>query len=396
MAATKSTPDSVDLKLSNHSTTAAPSLRQTTPRWPRWLPTTASRRWWTSTASTSQRGSRPWSRHQGSQRSPGRRHCRSAGLRARKPRQLASQDASISVDTGGGLEDCSRPPGRRDRQPSTPPSPDAGRPAFHGGRVGHATGRRHQDSKCPTGSCPQDLRRSAACSRDASISALHGSKADATLLASYATNAALSQDHAPECPRRNRETTSAIAAALLAYYTSAEVGRLPDGERAGHTDAGRHCGRAAGLPDGPGPKRFHKEPDRLPTRTRPRPRSAATPSRIAVRGRRGCPGQRLSVHGYTLTLPPTSWCNDPLYGSFVGDRAPWQDVLHRAPYRIAKLHFGARAVYGLNPGGRQLDRGLGGHDGLGPAAEARVPRRLRRLSLFRGFPKRIPLHLGGF
>ena len=39
VVATKSTPDGVDLKLSNYST----------PRWPRWPPTTASRRWWTST-----------------------------------------------------------------------------------------------------------------------------------------------------------------------------------------------------------------------------------------------------------------------------------------------------------------------------------------------------------
>ena len=76
-------------------------------------------------------------------------------------------------------------------------------------------------------------------------------------------------------------TDAAITAALLAYYTSAQVdallettaqgqrtagllhrgasgravGRLPHGERAGHADAGRHHGRAAGLPDGPGPGR---------------------------------------------------------------------------------------------------------------------------------------------
>ena len=51
VVATKSTPDGVDLKLSNYSTTAAMngSIASTTPRWPRWPPTTASRRWWTST-----------------------------------------------------------------------------------------------------------------------------------------------------------------------------------------------------------------------------------------------------------------------------------------------------------------------------------------------------------
>ena len=49
VVATKSTPDGVDLKLSNYSTTAAMNGSIATPRWPRWPPTTASRRWWTST-----------------------------------------------------------------------------------------------------------------------------------------------------------------------------------------------------------------------------------------------------------------------------------------------------------------------------------------------------------
>ena len=52
VVATKSTPDGMDLKLSNYSTTAAMNgsiARPTTPRWPRWPPTTVSRRWWTST-----------------------------------------------------------------------------------------------------------------------------------------------------------------------------------------------------------------------------------------------------------------------------------------------------------------------------------------------------------
>ena len=204
-------------------------------------------------------------------------------------------------------------------------------------------------------------------SRDASITALQASKADAALLASYATNAALSASetalqsaldailaelaalqlsgsgvvNAPawagfttwELLRgsnvvRNLHfvaplsaalangddtlsitadcystagTDAAITAALLAYYTSAQVdalfreiphrngagrgddqrhhgraagllhrgasgravGRLPHGERAGHADAGRHRGRAAGLPDGPGPGRLHNQPNHL-------------------------------------------------------------------------------------------------------------------------------------
>ena len=203
-------------------------------------------------------------------------------------------------------------------------------------------------------------------SRDASITALQGAKADATLLASYATNAALSASetalqsaldailaelaalqlsgsgvvNAPawagfttwELLRgssvvRNLHfvaplsaalangddtlsitadcystagTDAAITAALLAYYTSSQVdtllgdyrtgtaqnaetagaigraagllhhltsgravGRLPHGERAGHADAGGHRGRAAGLPDGPGPGRVHNQPKHL-------------------------------------------------------------------------------------------------------------------------------------
>ena len=84
-------------------------------------------------------------------------------------------------------------------------------------------------------------------------------------------------------------TDAAITAALLAYYTSAQVDallgytepkrrrtrrrpapsqqrcwtRLPHSKRAGHADAGRHRGRAAGLPDGPGPGRLHNQPNHL-------------------------------------------------------------------------------------------------------------------------------------
>ena len=192
-------------------------------------------------------------------------------------------------------------------------------------------------------------------SRDASITALQGAKADAALLASYATNAALSASetalqsaldailaelaalqlsgsgvvNAPawagfttwELLRgssvvRNLHfvaplsaalangddtlsitadcystagTDAAITAALLA--SGRAVGRLPHGERAGHADAGGHHGRAAGLPDGPGPGRVHNQPNHLgaggvPFSRRPghgnglEPRcSATTPSR---------------------------------------------------------------------------------------------------------------------
>ena len=169
-------------------------------------------------------------------------------------------------------------------------------------------------------------------SRDASITALQGAKADATLLASYAANAALSASktalqsaldailaelaalqlsgsgvvNAPawagfttwELLRgssvvRNLHfvaplsaalangddtlsiaadcystvgTDAAITAALLAYYTSSQVDTLLGDYRTGaaqDADAGGHRGRAAGLPDGPGPGRVHHQPNHL-------------------------------------------------------------------------------------------------------------------------------------
>ena len=51
-------------------------------------------------------------------------------------------------------------------------------------------------------------------------------------------------------------TRAGAITALLAYYTSSQVDTLlgaTHGEHAGHADAGRHRGRAAGLPDGLGP-----------------------------------------------------------------------------------------------------------------------------------------------
>ena len=70
----------------------------------------------------------------------------------------------------------------------------AGLPALHGGRVGHSTGGGHQDSKCSAGprGTTEAFVAAQLASRDTGISALQASKADAALLASYATNAALS------------------------------------------------------------------------------------------------------------------------------------------------------------------------------------------------------------
>ena len=175
VVATKSTPDGVDLKLSNYSTTAAmngsiASANNAT------LATVAA-----NYANALLRG----------------RHRRGAGLRAREQRRLHLGAAGLQGGRqradrvrpavgrrhflGGGLEDLDRSPGRSHHGgPGRRPRRQGGRqraglPALHGGRT--STGGRHQNSKCPAGS---------------SITALQASKADAALLASYATNAALS------------------------------------------------------------------------------------------------------------------------------------------------------------------------------------------------------------
>ena len=315
-------------------------------------------------------------------------------------------------------------------------------------------------------------------SRDASITALQGAKADATLLASYATNAALSASettlqsaldailaelaalqlsgsggvvNAPawagfttwELVRgsnvvRNLHlgaplsaalangddtlsitadcystagTDAAITAALLAYYTSAQVphrgsagrgdgrrhhgraagllhlltsrravGRLPHGERAGHADAGRHHGRAAGLPDGPGAGRVHNQPNHLGAGgVRPHGRLAVkldgSPQQRLQRGpghaHRGSergrlhpdPGIFSSPAATGSARPPTSWCTCPRQTT--STTASWAT---RAPGPDP----------GRNPGDRQRGGGGGGHGGFGTAAEARVPRRRGR------------------
>ena len=95
---------------------------------------------------------------------------------------------------------------------------------------------------------------------------------------------------------QDAETTSAITAALLLHLGAGRraVGRLPHSKRTGHADAGR----AAGLPDGPGPGRVHNQPNHLAYRSAadqdtatasPPPCSATTPS-----------------HKWTVSLPTSS------------------------------------------------------------------------------------------
>ena len=70
-----------------------------------------------------------------------------------------------------------------------------------------------------------------------------------TLLADYRTGTA-----------QDAETAGAITAALLAYYTSSQVDALLGDYR---TASAQDRGRAAGLPDGPGPGRVHHQPNHL-------------------------------------------------------------------------------------------------------------------------------------
>ena len=102
--------------------------------------------------------------------------------------ELASRDASISglqaskadasaltayalqsaVDTFSVVDSKVAALGRCHRgSPGRCPPRQGGRKRaglpVHGGRLGHATGGRHQNSKCPAGPRHRDLRRSAAC-----------------------------------------------------------------------------------------------------------------------------------------------------------------------------------------------------------------------------------------
>ena len=189
VVATKSTPDGVDLKLSNYSTQrhAGHGGRQLRPQ---------------------DGGGPALPRHSGEDHAAGGGH-QGGQLRAREPRRLHAAGLQgrrqrpdcLRPAVGRGhflVQDSDSPLGRchhgsRGRRPPRQGGRKrAGLPALHGGRVGHAAGGRHQDSKCPAGSRHQAFVAAQLASRDASITALQGAKADATLLASYATNAALS------------------------------------------------------------------------------------------------------------------------------------------------------------------------------------------------------------
>ena len=173
--ATKSTPDGVDLKLSNYSTTAAmngsiASANNAT------LATVAAN-YGLKTAVDQHPGHSGEDHaagggHQGGQRSPGGRHRRGAGLQAREQRRLHLGAAGLQGHGGPGLD--------------TPLDVDT--------KIANAL----------LGLATEAFVAAQLASRDASITALQGAKADATLLASYATNAALSASKsAPEHPRRN-------------------------------------------------------------------------------------------------------------------------------------------------------------------------------------------------
>ena len=82
---------------------------------------------------------------------------------------------------------------------------------------------------------------------------------------------------------QDAETHHGRAAGLLHLLTSGRaVGRLPHGERAEHADAGGHRGRAAGLPDGPGPGRVHHQPNHLALDRSAADQDTATASSIAA------------------------------------------------------------------------------------------------------------------
>ena len=287
--ATKSTPDGVDLKLSNYSTSAnhgGGQLRSQDGGGP-------------AISGHSGEDHAAGGRHQGGQRSPGGRHRRSAGLQG-----LQASKADASALTDALLSEADSKVAAALLGAVT----TAALKAALAGKAGASAlldTPLEVDTKIANallGLATEAFVAAQLASRDASVSALQGAKADTSLLASYATNAALSASDAPERPRRNPrgarrpadleaplsaalangddtltpsqrrtrplrlrcwpttpphkwtrcwETTKqerrrtrrrrpAITAALLAYYTSPQVDallRLPHGERAGHADA---------------------------------------------------------------------------------------------------------------------------------------------------------------
>ena len=167
-----------------------------------------------------------------------------------------------------------------------------GLPALHGGRAGHSTGGGHQDSKCPAGSRHQAFV--AAQLANASITALQGAKADTTLLASYATNAALSAR-----PRSRAPSTQSSRSSPPCSFPEAELLTRRPG-RASRLGSSLQKQRRSQPASGgsslccAGQRQGHAEHHgRLPLR------------RSGGRGR-GCPARRRPV-----PFPPRCWPTTP-------------------------------------------------------------------------------------
>ena len=205
VVATKSTPDGVDLKLSNYSTTAAMNgsialANNAT------LATVAANYGLKTVVDQHPRHSgedhAAGGGHQGGQRSPGGRHRRGAGLRAREQRRLhlasaltayalqSTVDTSSEVDSkiAAALLDAVSTAaldaalGKADASTlASLLSTVDGLPLEVDTKIANAL----------LGLATEAFVAAQLASRDASITALQGAKADATLLASYATNAAL-------------------------------------------------------------------------------------------------------------------------------------------------------------------------------------------------------------
>ena len=212
VVATKSTPDGVDLKLSNYSTTAAMNGSIASANNGRQL--------------RPQDGGGPalpghsgedhaaGGGHQGGQRSPGGRHRRGAGLRARESRRLhlgaAGLQADASALTAYALQSAVDTSSEVDSKIATALLDAVTTAALDAALLGKADASAlasllstvdgldtplEVDTKIANallGLATEAFVAAQLASRDASITALQGAKADATLLASYATNAALS------------------------------------------------------------------------------------------------------------------------------------------------------------------------------------------------------------
>ena len=216
-----------------------------------------------------------------------------------------------------------------------------------------------------------------------------------------------------------------IAAALLSYYTIAQVDGLLAG-KLGVTEAALALQIAVRFPDGGGADEVAAIGEQILGPT------DVSLSNWTVRPSSGCSvvlathAAGVSVDGYTLTLAANPWnivhtynltpgrellfaCRyrlgtaslfvvhmseadnvyDPLYGSFVGDQGAWStaQMYFTVPWGRTSRGLpnqswnGGRLRppdLGRNPGDRQRGGGGGGHGGFGAAAEAQVPRRRGR------------------